>query len=242
MNNKSTVAQIRERFDNDVERFSNLATGQSAQIDSPLILDLISNSAAAVNPDATQVLDVGCGAGNYTLKLLQKLGEKGKNNFGVTLIDLSKPMLDRAIERIRPNTTGTITPLQGDIRDLDLPHNHFHIILAAAVLHHLRVEEEWRAVFRKFHAALKAGGSLWVSDFVSHQLPQVQQIMWHRYGEYLTSMKGEQYRDHVFAYTEQEDTPRDLIFQFDILRFAGFQQIELLHKNNCFAAYGAIKG
>lgn len=233
---KSTPQQIRERFDNDVERFSNLTTGQSAQIDSPLILDLISASAAATNPHATQLLDVGCGAGNYTLKLLQKLP-----NLNITLIDLSKPMLDRAIQRIRPSTTGTIEPMQGDIRDLDLPHNQFDIILAAAVLHHLRGEEEWRSVFRKFHAALKPKGSLWVSDFISHQLPQVQQIMWDRYGQYLTSLKDEKYRDHVFAYTQQEDTPRDLLFQFDTLRFAGFQQIELLHKNNCFAAFGAIK-
>jgi tRNA (cmo5U34)-methyltransferase len=234
---KSTPAQIRERFDNDVERFSNLTTGQSAQMDSPLILDLISSSAAATNPGATHILDVGCGAGNYTLKLLQKLP-----NLNITLIDLSKPMLDRAVQRVRPNTTGTIEPMQGDVRDLVLPHNQFDIILAAAVLHHLRGEEEWRAVFRKFYAALKPKGSLWISDFVSHQLPPVQQIMWERYGQYLTNFKDEKYRDHVFAYTQQEDTPRDLIFQFDTLRFAGFQQIELLHKNNCFAAFGAIKG
>ncbi len=229
--NKSTPQQIRERFDNDVERFSNLSTGQTAQIDSPLILDLISASAAGTNPNATHILDVGCGAGNYTLKLLQRIP-----NLNITLIDLSKPMLDRAVQRIRPAITGTITPMQGDIRDLDLPHNQFDIILAAAVLHHLRGEEEWRAVFRKFHAALKPTGSLWISDFVSHQLPQVQKIMWDRYGQYLTNLKDEAYRDHVFAYTEQEDTPRDLMFQFDTLRFAGFQQIELLHKNNCFAA------
>src|SRR5258705_342145 len=89
---KSTPAQIRQRFDNDVERFSNLQTGQSAQIDSPLILDLISSSAAATNPTATHLLDVGCGAGNYTLKLLQLLP-----NLNLTLIDLSQPMLDRAL-------------------------------------------------------------------------------------------------------------------------------------------------
>ena len=89
---KSTVDQIRQRFDNDVERFSNLDTGQSATIDAPLVLDLITMVAAATNPDATHVLDIGCGAGNYTLKLLQHLP-----NLDVTLIDLSKPMLDRAL-------------------------------------------------------------------------------------------------------------------------------------------------
>jgi hypothetical protein len=38
---KSTVQEIRERFDKNVERFSNLEVGQSAQIDSPLALELV---------------------------------------------------------------------------------------------------------------------------------------------------------------------------------------------------------
>ncbi len=65
---KSTVEQIRQRFDKDVERFSNLETGQSATIDAPLVLDLIAKAATAAKPDAKHLLDIGCGAGNYTLK------------------------------------------------------------------------------------------------------------------------------------------------------------------------------
>jgi tRNA (cmo5U34)-methyltransferase len=58
MDGKSTVEQIRQRFDNDVERFSNLETGQSATIDAPLVLDLITQAAAATNPRATALLIV----------------------------------------------------------------------------------------------------------------------------------------------------------------------------------------
>ena len=65
--------------------------------------------------------------------------------------------------------------------------------------------------------------------------------MWERYGAYLTQLKDAAYRDHVFAYTEQEDTPRSLMFQLDLLRAVGFDQVEVLHKNNCFAAFGAMK-
>ena len=32
---KSSVAEIRARFDHDVERFANLETGQSATVDAP---------------------------------------------------------------------------------------------------------------------------------------------------------------------------------------------------------------
>jgi hypothetical protein len=54
---KSTVDQIRERFDGDVERFSNLETGQSATIDAPLSLALIAEAALRVTPRATSLLD-----------------------------------------------------------------------------------------------------------------------------------------------------------------------------------------
>src|SRR5215475_9793529 len=93
---KSTVEEIRRRFDEDVERFSNLETGQSATMDAPLGLELIVGAATAVNPGAATLLDIGCGAGNYSLKMMSSLSLKS-----ITLIDLSRPMLDRAVQRIR---------------------------------------------------------------------------------------------------------------------------------------------
>ncbi|HTP09805.1 MAG TPA: class I SAM-dependent methyltransferase [Anaerolineae bacterium] len=233
---KSTVEQIRQRFDHDVERFSNLETGQSATIDAPLVLDLITAVAAATNPHATRVLDIGCGAGNYTLKLLQRLPD-----LNVTLIDLSKPMLDRALQRLGPLTSGNIAALQGDIRTLTLGPDSFDIMLAAAVFHHLRSDEEWQAVFTKCYVSLKPGGSLWISDLIAHDDPAVQSILWQRYGEYLTQLKDEVYRDQVFGYIEQEDTPRPLLYQLHLLKQVGFRSVDVLHKNAMFAAFGGIK-
>jgi tRNA (cmo5U34)-methyltransferase len=134
-----------------------------------------------------------------------------------------------------------VTALQGDIRELPIGESKFDVICAAAVLHHLRTDEEWRQVFAKLHAALKPGGSLWISDFIEHSNPKVQSLMWERYGAYLSQLKDEAYRDHVFAYVAQEDSPRPLMFQTDLLRAVGFAEVEILHKNSCFAAFGAIK-
>ncbi len=149
---KSTVDEIRSRFDADVERFSNLETGQSATIDAPLAMALVAEAAAACTPGARHVLDVGCGAGNYTLKLLELLP-----NLDVTLIDLSRPILERAADRVGRATTGRVTTLQTDIRQADLGREGFDVILAAAVLHHLRSEAEWQAVFAAFYRAPPAG-------------------------------------------------------------------------------------
>ena len=235
---KSSVEEIRARFDQDVERFSNLETGQSATIDAPLVLELIASAAAATNPGATHLLDVGCGAGNYTLKLIEKLPSIAS----ATLVDLSRPMLDRAVQRVSAASPGIkLTPVQGDVREIELGDEEFDVIVAAAVLHHLRDDAQWLAVFEKFHRLLRPGASVWISDLVSHSLPAVQTMMWRRYGEYLASRKDERYRDHVFAYVEKEDTPRPLNFQLDLLRRVGFRQTDVLHKNSCFAAFGAVK-
>ena len=233
---KSTTTEIQQRFDEDVKRFSQLETGQSATVDAPLAMELVTRAAAAVSSHAVDLLDVGCGAGNYSLKLLQSIP-----NLNITLVDLSLPMLQRAEERIRLATTGTVTTLQSDLRDLQLEPASVDIILASAVLHHLRSESEWEAVFKMFYTQLRPGGSIWIFDLVECEMPEVRDIIWNQYSDYLVEFKDEAYRKHVFEYIEKEDSPRSLTYQLNLLQQVGFKQVELLHKKSCFAAFGAKK-
>jgi tRNA (cmo5U34)-methyltransferase len=233
---KSTNDEIRHRFDNDVERFSNLDTGQLTTIDAPLTMELCTEAAKYVNPNAKELLDIGCGAGNYTLKMLSKI-----NNLNCTLNDLSMPMLQRAKERASAQTNGQVTLLQDDMRNLDLPDSHFDIILAAATLHHLRDDADWEMVFIKFYNTLKPGGSIWISDLITHDSPPLVQLFNHQYSDYLDTLGGPEYRQKVLDYVAHEDTPRSLNFQLALLTKVGFKQVEVLHKNSCFAAFGGIK-
>lgn len=233
---KSSIDDIRERFDQDVERFSNLETGQSATIDAPLAMELITRAAVAATPEIRRVLDIGCGAGNNTIKLSQYAAP-----FDCDLVDLSQPMLEAARRRIAEVNTGEIRIFQGDFREIDLPENSYDVILAAAVLHHLRDDADWESAFNKLYRLTAPGGSIWITDLVAHETKSVQRLMWDRYGEYLSGLGGEDYRDKVFAYIDKEDSPRPVTYQLDLLRKVGFKHIELLHKNSCFAAFGAVK-
>ncbi|MEP7358934.1 MAG: class I SAM-dependent methyltransferase [Anaerolineales bacterium] len=233
---KSTPDEIRRRFDADVERFSDLEAGHAATLDARLNLHLLTRAAAAATPQARRLLDVGCGAGNYSLKLLQHLP-----GLDVTLLDLSRPMLDRAETRVRAATTGAVTTVQADVRAYAAGAGQFDIILAAAVLHHLRTAAEWEAVFSAFHAALRPGGGLWIFDMIAHDTPPIEALMRARYADYLVEQGGDAYRDKVFAYVEAEDTPRSLPYQLNLLQQVGFNRIEVLHKNAVFAAFGAVK-
>jgi tRNA (cmo5U34)-methyltransferase len=40
---------------------------------------------------------------------------------------------------------------------------------------------------------------------------------------------------------DKEDSYRSVTYQMALLRRVGFSEIDLLHKNSCFAAFGAVK-
>jgi len=234
--NKSTLNEIRERFDNDVERFSNIETGQQATIDAPLAMELITQAAVSICPNASRVLDIGCGAGNNTLKLLKII-----NPLDCDLIDLSLPMLKKAKERIENANKGKVRIFQSDFRQIELQNESYQITFAAAVLHHLRDDNDWEGAFKKIFNLTAKGGSVWITDLVSHDHSNIHNLMWKRYGNYLESIGGIEYKNKVFEYIEKEDSPRSVIFQLKLLEKVGFSKVDILHKNSSFAAFGAIK-
>ncbi len=234
---KSSPDEIRARFERDVERFSRLETGQTATMDAALSLQLIAEAAVGSTNPIRRVLDVGCGAGNYTLKLRRVLGV----DFDVDLLDLSGAMLSRARQRVSQELGGRIRTIEADFREAPLEPGGYDVLLAGAVLHHLRGDAEWLAAFQKLFNLTAPGGSVWISDLVSHETEPVQAVMWQRYGSYLESLGGEAYREQVFAYIDREDSPRPVTYQLRLLRQVGYERVELLHKQACFAAFGGIR-
>jgi len=238
MNHKSTLKEIEQRFDQDVARFANLETGQQTTLDAKFNMDLIAEGIQQIYPEVKDILDIGCGAGNYPVNLLTRIN----SNPNVTLVDLSQPMLSKACERVGQLTTGAVRAVKGDFRTAALGENSFDIIIATAVLHHLREDKDWHDAFSTCYKWLKPGGSIWIFDLVAHNQAQVHKLIYEvKYGNYLTALKDEDYRDHVFGYIAQEDTPRSVEFQLDLLRKVGFSAVDILHKNLCFASFVAFK-
>ncbi len=233
-----SVEEIRKKFESDdvVRRFSDLETGQVATVDAALNLEIVAESAGRIVPNAKNVLDIGCGAGNYTLKLLSKLPD-----LNCTLVDLSAKMLKKSLERIRPKTKGEIVSYQEDIRKINLPVDRFDIVLAAAVLHHLRDEKEWVDVFRKIYDCVSPGGYFVISDLIVHANPTLEKYMWERFETYVRGRSGPETFEQIRSTIDKEDTPRPVLFQLELLEKVGFKNLDVLHKNGLFATFGGIK-
>jgi tRNA (cmo5U34)-methyltransferase len=234
--NKSTPEKIRQKFNSLVDRFSDLETGQHTAVDSVIMGELIARVAAKVNPEASEILDIGCGAGNYAIRIASHFV-----NINVTLVDLSEKMLEKATERLAEITKGEITRIWGDIRDIQLKMNHYNIIVAGTSLHHLREETEWNRVFRNIYDSLKPGGSFWISDLIKHDNTFVHEVLWDNFSDFLVRQGGDELKKWVFEQMEIEDTPRSIAFQTELLKKSGFKHTEILHKNMIFAAFGGIK-
>jgi tRNA (cmo5U34)-methyltransferase len=162
-------------------------------------------------------------------------------NLECTLLDLSKPMLNKAYERVIPETTNTVTTVQSDIRTAQLPEDYFDIILAGAVLHHLRDDNDWEYVFKKLYKLLKKNGCLMISDLVTQDTAVLTKYTWECYADYLNKIVSNEYSKKVLAYIEKEDSPRSINYQTYLMKKSGFRNIEILHKNACFAAFAGIK-
>ena len=61
-------------------------------------------------------------------------------------------MLERARERVSAVNQGEIRTVQGDFRSINLPHQSYDVIIAAAVLHHLRNDNDWESAFEKIYS------------------------------------------------------------------------------------------
>ncbi len=233
---KISVDELQKQFDADVERFSNEQTGQTTAVDSPLVLSMIEETITRLHPGAVRMCDIGCGAGNFSLRIARKLPQ-----LKLTLLDLSRKMLDRAQQRLAAEHFAVEETIQGDIAQAILPENRFDLVVAAASLHHLRSREDWKSVFGRVNRSLVPGGTFWLWDLIRHEDDALETVQKERYADYLADFHDRDFQRQVFENIDRSDSPETLSFLTRTLQEVGFVEWDILHKNTVFAAIFARK-
>lgn len=80
-----------------------------------------------------------------------------------------------------------------------------------------------------------------ISDLITQDTEPLSEYTWERYGDYLEELGGIAYREKVLDYASKEDSPRSMNYQLELMKRVGFRKTEVLHKDMCFGAFGAVK-
>ncbi|MBR5958738.1 MAG: class I SAM-dependent methyltransferase [Salinivirgaceae bacterium] len=232
---KSSIDSIRQNFNEMVDRFTNIETGQATAIDSPLCMELVAQTARAMCPEAATIMDLGCGGGNYALKMCEMFPAAN-----YTLIDLSENMIREAERRVSAATSGQVRSVCADYRTVDFGCNRYDIITAGTTLHHLRTDDERESVFGRVYDSLKRGGLFFVNDIVIGETPEIDALMLEGWKSVLRRNVPNEV-DFFLKKYETEDTPQTLMAQLDLMRAVGFTQISVLHKHFNFATFVGVK-
>ena len=137
----------------------------------------------ALFPDA-KVLDIGAGAGEYSLYLARK-------GYSVTALELA----DENIKAFRAKLTpaDTVDLIQGNALDLSRwDDNTFDVVLLFGPLYHLRSVDDQRRAIREAVRVCKPGGTLFFA-FISNDMVMLTELMYDK--DYL---KGDTYDHDTF--------------------------------------------
>ena len=170
-------------------------------------------TASLLPPEAgCRVLDLGCGTG-LELEEYFSVNPRAK----VTGIDLSGAMLDALAAKFPGRDLSLVC---GSYFDVPFGEGLYDAAVSVESLHHFPAEMK-AALYKKLHAALRAGGTFVLTDYFAESEELEQE-----YFRNLEALKKEQGlpEDGFYHY----DTPLLVGHETDILRRAGFREARIV--------------
>jgi tRNA (cmo5U34)-methyltransferase len=177
-----------------------------------------------------RVLDLGAGTGLYTLKLLERY-PRAK----VTLVDFAPNMLEIARQIFADNQN--ISFIHADYGNYDFAGEKFDIVISALSIHHFDKEEKGK-IYNKISSLLTPDGEFLNADQISGDTEELdlryRGIHAEFVKEHASQAEYEQFLENI-----KLDLRSPVFEQLDLLRAAGFAQVDCVFKLICFAVmYG----
>lgn len=179
------------------------------------------------------ILDLGCGNGNVTSRLLQLFPESY-----FTLLDASQEMINFCKEQYKAYQ---VEYFESYFKDYKFDDEHYDLITAGFSLHHCNPEEK-KVLFKSIFRSLKKGGIFSYCDLmINKSKPAHLKLLneWKTF-VYKSFPDGEKWK-WLMEHYDEFDKPDDYNDQIQWLKEAGFKDIRLPTKKNYWAYIQVIK-
>ncbi len=208
------------------------------------MLDAVANCLPAT---ATQVLELGCGTGELSLRVLRQCPSAR-----LTAVDYSPRMLSYAQAKIEAAGFNRVSWIEADFGDWAeggleaLPINSFDACVSSLAIHHLR-DPLKQSLFRQIHRNLKPGGCFWNADptppesQVLARLYQIVREAWTaQQGTALAAVKAKTGHGKPTHGHSSHDHLATLSAHLTMLEDAGFHNLDVPWKYYGLAVFGGF--
>jgi tRNA (cmo5U34)-methyltransferase len=227
-----TIDQIKNHFESEAREFDDLILKLI-----PFYQEMVTAIVLAIPFPADaiiEVMDLGCGTGTLTQKILAKYPKAR-----VTCLDLAENMLNMA--RLKLPMFPNVTYVTGDFTQYEFDRQ-YDVIVSSLALHHLANEAEHKIFYRKIYQALALNGVFYNADPVLGSNEHLQTIYLEKWQAYMEkSISRAEIETKWMPKYREEDRPRELSNLLAWLAEAGFKEMDVLWKYYNFAVYGGYK-
>ncbi|MEA4910036.1 MAG: class I SAM-dependent methyltransferase [Anaerolineaceae bacterium] len=221
--------------------------------------ETIAHLTAATQPSRLRVLDIGCGPGCLSARLLEKLpqAEVTGVDFDPVLLSLAGLHLERFGDQVKL--------VLADLRRPDWAQaltGSFHAVVSSTALHWLAADD-LVALYGQISQLLYPGGIFLNADHAGSPHPPLQSA-WETHRQLLRNQEGHAHADDWRRFWEgfgqawgmtpaevrhrveghsqkgaEEGLP--LVWHLDALRIHGFRYVDCFWRSDCDAIYGGIR-
>ncbi len=189
---------------------------------------------AIPSQESPRVLDLGCGTGNITKKLLERFSDAR-----VTCLDISEVMIEKA--KVKLADYDNIEYVIGDFTIIDIIDN-YDAIISSLALHHIPTIDEKREMYQHIFDALNTDGVFYNADVIKANSEYNQQLNERISNQYMIDQGvSTDIMDNHKQKQEDNDVPITLVEHLKLLEDVGFKNIDVIWKHYSNAVYGGTK-
>ncbi|MCI5867861.1 MAG: class I SAM-dependent methyltransferase [Methanosphaera sp.] len=224
------MANLKQHFNNAAEEYDSQINKTVLCYDD--MLDALVN-AIPDEKENPRILDLGCGTGNVSLRILEKFP-----NAKITCFDISDKMIEHAKEKLQDYDVEFVI---GDFTIIDII-DKYDVIVSSLALHHIKTDDEKKHMYHHIYEALDEGGVFYNADVIKANSNYNAKLNHKIENEYMQSKQlPEDEMQNYHDKRDDNDHPATLMTHLRLLQEVGFKEIDVIWKYYSNAVYGAAK-